>query len=168
MFSKKSLKILRGFDEQFRVASDFDFAIRLASLGKFESTTNLIGYYLDSNEGASTRKDGVQAQEREAIYARYGAFHKSDPTLLHNIRKFDLDRVFVHDRIYTLRECTSNLDYIFEKNHSEESLSQWVTRWKTRNNNNRANTLIFYIKKRKMRKIIKFFIDYFRKGARRP
>lgn len=90
MFLKKDLKILRGFDEQFQIASDFDFCIRLSTLGTVGYSSELLGYYLNNGQGASTQRGSRQPFEREAIYMRYGNYSKIDLEKFMQVHLYDL------------------------------------------------------------------------------
>jgi len=72
MFRKNIVEKINYFDEQFISAADFDFAVRLAFVGEVRSTQNLLGYFLDSQSGLSTKLDSVGPVERSVIQLRYG------------------------------------------------------------------------------------------------
>ncbi len=66
------------WDEQFRVAGDYDFCARLAFEGHGVPVRRTLGYYLNDGSGLSTDQYGDQRVEGAALYWRYGAFDKVD------------------------------------------------------------------------------------------
>jgi hypothetical protein len=81
MFRKEILHKVGFFDEQFEIAADFDFAIRVARYGKVYFLQQLLGYYLDSGVGASTSPGIKQPIERTVIQMRYGAYFDIEQNL---------------------------------------------------------------------------------------
>ena len=69
-------RAIGGWDEQFSVAADFDFAIRLALQADGVRTDGMLGAYLDEGTGLSTSRNGVQESEGAAILLRYGIYDK--------------------------------------------------------------------------------------------
>ena len=66
------------FDEQFRVAGDFDFQIRASRLGDVKSLNSPIGEYLYIGKGLST--SGIMQQiETQIVYRRYNIVDKIIP-----------------------------------------------------------------------------------------
>lgn len=112
MFDSRTLESLKGFDEQFKVASDFDFAVRLSSVGTIGYTTNNLGAYLNSRSGASTSRNSIQPIERDSIYLRYRALDKVDVSLLPSSLDFDLDHAIIQNRKYKLHEVVPGLEMI--------------------------------------------------------
>ena len=78
MFRKSLLKKAGLFDEQFRVANDFDLAMRLLYHGKAQVLPDNLGYFLDEGEGASTRKGSLCPVESTVIQLRYGIYDQID------------------------------------------------------------------------------------------
>jgi hypothetical protein len=112
MFQKRDLSILRGFDEQFAVAGDFDFAVRLTSLGRVGYTDNLLGYYLNARKGLSTSHSSIQPAEREIIYLRYGIVKKIDYSILIKAAIFDFTGVYVLGKKYLIQDSMKNFNHI--------------------------------------------------------
>lgn len=86
-----------GWDEQFAVASDFDFAIRLALSGEGRKADGLLGYYLNDWSGLSTSPSGPQPTEATAIMIRYGTYSRVDLSRVHEARQFDVNDLHVGD-----------------------------------------------------------------------
>jgi GT2 family glycosyltransferase len=98
MFKKNLCNKIGFFDEQFKVAGDFDFAIRLALQSKGKMIKENLGYYLNKN-GLSTRPNSLQPIEKDQICFRYGIFDKIEkkniPYLLdYNVKNFLYQRKY--------------------------------------------------------------------------
>jgi len=98
MFKKNLCNKIGFFDEQFKVAGDFDFAIRLALKSKGKMIKENLGYYLNKN-GLSTRPNSLQSIEKDQICFRYGIFDKIEkkniPYLLdYNVKNFLYQRKY--------------------------------------------------------------------------
>jgi GT2 family glycosyltransferase len=76
MFRKALCERVGYFDEQFRCAADYDFAIRLARVSDIKFVDYVDGYFLDEGRGISTSGDGVQPTERTVVEHRFGLFDK--------------------------------------------------------------------------------------------
>jgi len=66
------------FDEQLKVALDYEYILRLTSLGeKFKKTPGIMGYFLNQHSGLSTTVNTTASDvERDVIYHRYSIFDK--------------------------------------------------------------------------------------------
>ena len=78
MFRKSLCKKAGFFDEQFKCANDFDFAVRLAMHGKIYCLQKNLGYFLNEGMGASTRPNSICPIERTVIELRYGVYDLVD------------------------------------------------------------------------------------------
>lgn len=112
MFRKRDLSLLKGFDEKFLVAADFDFAIRLTSLGTVGYTKELLGYYLNQGKGLSTSRDSSLELERERIYLRYGVLKKLDFALLPEASNFDFSHVTVAGENFAVVNSMKNFEEV--------------------------------------------------------
>jgi glycosyltransferase involved in cell wall biosynthesis len=119
MFRRSCLNILKGFDEQFEVAGDFDFCVRLASLGPVAYCLETLGYYLNERKGISTSKLSVQPVERDAIYCRYGALDLVDVSNLPISLNYDLKNIKIKGRLHPLTKTLMNYENIRQSNSSE-------------------------------------------------
>lgn len=100
MFSRRAFEATGFFDEQFRAALDYDYALRL--MGRFtpERTQSVLGTYFDGGIGLSTGSTSVQPVERTAIRLRYGIYDDLDVTLIPEaLAGYDLRRVVVGDAV---------------------------------------------------------------------
>lgn len=150
MFRKSCLDILRGFDEQFEVASDFDFCVRLTTLGNVGYTNELLGYYLNSQTGASTSKNSSLPSEREAIYLRYGIYDKLYLPLINNTYRYDLRRLMILGKKFNLENCLSNYDNLIFRNSTNLTLRQWRRKITSLHRSLRIQTFLFYLYKPKV------------------
>ena len=110
MFRKEITHKIGMFDEQFHSAADFDFAIRLALVGKCVSTNNLLGYFLDENLGLSTRENSIGPIERSVIQLRYGVLGMFNVTHLHGIHKYAISLLKSGEDWYPLSELIENYE----------------------------------------------------------
>jgi hypothetical protein len=83
------------FDEQFQVAADMEFSLRLAAKGiRMNRCEGLLGWFTDASEGLSTREGGrTSAVERTAVQLRYGVFDKVRPELLEAAKQYRSDAI---------------------------------------------------------------------------
>lgn len=83
------------YDEQFRVAADMEYSLRLAVMGlPMVRTGGLLGYFTDAAQGLSTRQGATESTvERTAVQLRYGVFDKVDPAQLEAAQAFRLDAI---------------------------------------------------------------------------
>jgi glycosyltransferase involved in cell wall biosynthesis len=84
---------LGGWDEQFRMGADFDWAIRLAIASEGVKTEGLLGYYLDEGAGLSTAPVTWQPVERTMLELRYGIYDKVELPHLRAAKRYRLDAV---------------------------------------------------------------------------
>ena len=100
MFKKNSCRKIGFFDEQFKVAGDFDFAIRLALESNGKMVNENLGYYLNAGRGLSTKSNSSQSIEKDQVCFRYGIFDKIEkkniPYLLdYNVNNFLYKKKYV-------------------------------------------------------------------------
>jgi hypothetical protein len=93
MFKKNLCNKIGFFDEQFKVAGDFDFAIRLALVSNGKMVKENLGFYLNAQNGLSTSLNSLQPIEKDQVCFRYGIFDKIEkkniPYLLdYNVKNF--------------------------------------------------------------------------------
>jgi glycosyltransferase involved in cell wall biosynthesis len=112
MFRRSLLHVLKGFDEQFSVAADFDFSIRLASVGSVAYCQDVLGYYLDNRQGASTSRKSVQPIERDAILMRYGAVELIEVSKLPSSLMFDFTSIHVEDETFPIESSLNGFNEI--------------------------------------------------------
>lgn len=87
------------FDEQFGVAGDFDFQIRLARAFALAKTPGILGLYLDGDLQKLTRSSDRLHIERTAIEYRYAIFDKLDLTYLARaLRAIEIDHLLWYDQ----------------------------------------------------------------------
>jgi len=76
MFRRAIYLAIGGFDEQFRSAADFDFALRLAHKGTIGHISSSLGVFLNAGTGLSTSFNAVHVYERTSVEIRYGLTNK--------------------------------------------------------------------------------------------
>lgn len=77
-FVKKEIKFVNYFDEQFKVAGDFDFQVRRAFEGEFKKLEKNGGIYFDNSQGLST-SGFSQLIEEQVVNLRYNIKDKIYP-----------------------------------------------------------------------------------------
>lgn len=88
------------FDEQLRVAGDFDLAVRLALHGRGIPSSASLGVYFDDGGGLST-SGGTQAVERTAVILRYGIYDKLEPALVPAACRYVIPMLLLPDGTWT-------------------------------------------------------------------
>ena len=96
------------FDEQFKVAGDFDFQIRFASKYSVDILNVAVGEYLSLQEGLSTGSI-IQEIEGQVIYSRYCVVDKALPLASMILSKYDYKpSQFMLDKIaFDVKEMVS-------------------------------------------------------------
>lgn len=109
------------FDEQFKVAGDFDFQIRFASKYSVDILNVAVGEYLSLQEGLSTGSI-IQEIEGQVIYSRYCVVDKVFPLAFMILSKYDYNpSQFVLDKIaFDVKEMVS-VNEICETNSSRKT-----------------------------------------------
>ncbi len=119
MFKAECLSTLIGFDEQFLVAGDFDFAVRLSSIGSVGICEENLGFYLNNGVGASTTRSSLQVIERDRVLIRYGAMDLIDVKYLPNSTFFDVTKIHVLDNTHRVADVCKNFMHIRDCNLQE-------------------------------------------------
>ena len=122
-FSKKE-RFKNNFDEQFKVAGDFDFQIRRAYEGKIEKISTNAGIYFDNSQGLST-SGFVQLLEEQVVNLRYNIKDKLYPFFSFFIKfttyePFDLT---IYGKKIHISDACENYDKICQ-NNSDIALSK--------------------------------------------
>lgn len=115
MFRKEILHKVGFFDEQFEIAADFDFAIRVARYGKVYFLQQLLGYYLDSGVGASTSPGIKQPIERTVIQMRYGAYLDIDHKFASLTGNYIVSQIKLGRRLIPIAKFFKDYDSYIEK-----------------------------------------------------
>jgi len=81
------------FDEQFIVASDFEFVMRLVFFNEqLQKTSGILGYFLNNQSGLSTNLNSNLSEiERNVIYKRYGILDKIKPEFESLSKNYEID-----------------------------------------------------------------------------
>jgi glycosyltransferase involved in cell wall biosynthesis len=115
MFRKEILHKVGFFDEQFEIAADFDFAIRVARYGKVYFLQQLLGYYLDSGVGASTSPGIKQPIERTVIQMRYGAYLDIEQNLSCLTGNYTVSQMKLGKRLIPIAKFFEDYDIYIQK-----------------------------------------------------
>jgi hypothetical protein len=117
------------FDEQFKVAGDFDFQIRFASLGRIEILNKYVGEYLNIGTGLSTSSI-LQEIEAQLIYRRYSIVDKLIPfsSSLCSRYGYFVNSIITDNKLNDISEVELNIDSIRRMN-SVRSQTLKVQAW---------------------------------------
>jgi GT2 family glycosyltransferase len=115
MFKKKLCKKIGFFDEQFRVAGDFDFAIRLALKSKGKLVNENLGYYLNAQKGLSTKLNSIQPIEKDVICMRYGIFEKVETKSLPDFMNYNLRCLLYKKKLIPIEKLYKNYQFYIKK-----------------------------------------------------
>jgi hypothetical protein len=110
MFKKNLWYKLGFFDEQFKIAGDFDFAIRLALSSKGKMVRQNLGYYLNSQQGLSTKPNRLQSIETDQIYFRYGIFDKIKKINVPYLLNFKVKSLLYRNKFTPINKFLKNYD----------------------------------------------------------
>ena len=119
MFKKDLWKKIGFFDEQFKIAGDFDFAIRLALVSKGKMVVKNLGYYLNSQKGLSTKPNRLQNIEKDQICFRYGIFDKIEKKNLQHLLSFEVKNLLYNGRFRSINKFLKNYNQFVEKRIAE-------------------------------------------------
>lgn len=115
MFKKDLWRKIGFFDEQFKIAGDFDFAIRLALVSKGKMVVKNLGYYLNSQKGLSTKPNRLQNIEKDQICFRYGIFDKIEKKNLQHLLSFEVKNLLYNGRFRSINKFLKNYNQFVEK-----------------------------------------------------
>lgn len=77
IFTKSFYQKVGPFDEQFKIAGDFDWCVRAAKVGEFRLSKEIAGEFIKDGSGLSGRQSrSLQDMENNIIYQRYGVLDK--------------------------------------------------------------------------------------------
>jgi len=81
------------FDEQFRLVSDYEFQLRVASSYPLVKATPILGYYLEHAGHKLSSNRRLQTKERTAVELRYRLYRQLLLHMLPFIGKYRIDQV---------------------------------------------------------------------------
>ena len=115
MFRKSLLEKAGLFDEQFRVANDFDLAMRLLYYGKAHILPDNLGYFLDEGEGASTKKGSLCPVESTVIQLRYGIYDQIDYQFVPAALKYNIYHLKINGKWVPVSQFIPDYETMLEK-----------------------------------------------------
>jgi len=131
MFRKKMCEKAGIFDEQFRCANDYDFAIRLMYHGKLEVINENLGYFLDEGKGASTRPDSICPVESTVIQLRYGNYDYIDYRYLPPALKYNIYNLKMGDEWIPVADIIPHYESMLEEKFENLSTRGFYLKLKT-------------------------------------
>ncbi len=77
IFTKSLYEKVGPFDEQFKIAGDFDWCVRAAKVSEFKLSKEIAGEFIKDGSGLSGRQSmSLQEVENNIIYRRYSVLNK--------------------------------------------------------------------------------------------
>jgi hypothetical protein len=76
IFKKSLFEKVGPFDEQFKIAGDFDWCVRAAKISKFIKSEEVAGLFMNNGTSLSGSKNKLQGEENNTIYKKHGVFDK--------------------------------------------------------------------------------------------
>jgi glycosyltransferase involved in cell wall biosynthesis len=116
MFRRSDVDRIGYFDENLKSGADFDFALRLLTVGKSKSTSELLGYYLNEGLGASTRPNSLQPIERTVIQMRYGLYDSIDYSLIPFTNTYSIPNLKFNGKLYNIQELLPEYHDLYSRN----------------------------------------------------
>ena len=138
MFRKKILQKTGYFDEQFKSAVDFDFAIRLALHGQAMHIPWSLGYFLNEGKGLSTKTSSRNDIERTAIELRYGIYDKMDYNFLPEATsQYNILNILQQNKLYHVSKFVPQYEDFIQKRKKmwfNKGIKRFYTLYKKQNN----------------------------------
>lgn len=107
MFKRDVIKKIGLFDEQLISGADFDFAMRLSRSFQGYHINKNLGYYLNTGNGLSTKKNSLQELERTVVELRYG-LKILQPELVEKAKdNYDINNIIVNKEKHSV-DCFIN------------------------------------------------------------
>lgn len=98
MFTKKTFEIVGPFDEQFKIAGDFDWCARAASLNlHFACGKELSGIFRVDGSGLSSGGKELQVVENNIVYTRQKAYNKILKSNSNFTEKYNPSLIYFHN-----------------------------------------------------------------------
>lgn len=113
VFRKNVFSKYGYFDEQFSVALDYEFVVRLAfSNEKFIKAQDILGYFYNNQTGLSTIKNSIVSDhERNIIYHRYAIYDKVQHISLDVLEKYEIESIYNFGKKLNLQDFGITPDY---------------------------------------------------------
>jgi hypothetical protein len=95
MWRKEIAALVGYFDEQLKVAADFDFSLRVALNDfKMQRAKHFLGYFTNAGEGLSSSGGArLTAIETTMLQLRYAIYDKVRPDYLDEARKYNISNI---------------------------------------------------------------------------
>lgn len=93
MWRKSLHEEIGYFDDQFKLAADYEFQIRGARVGKLKKGDFILGCYLSGDPNRLSKNTELQQTEVAAIERRYGIYYKMNVFFAHKANKYDINHV---------------------------------------------------------------------------
>jgi hypothetical protein len=123
MFKKNLWSKLGFFDEQFKIAGDFDFAIRLALSSSGKMINENLGYYLNNKKGLSTRAGRSQSIEKDQVHFRYGIFNKVEKKNFQHLLGFEARQLLFHKKFTPINKFLKQYEKFIKKRIIDRELA---------------------------------------------
>ena len=95
IFTKSLYKKVGPFDEQFKIAGDFDWCVRAAKVTEFKLSKEIAGKFIKDGSGLSGRQsNSLQEVENNIIYKRYGSLDKMKKVDNKLLKRYNLSKIY--------------------------------------------------------------------------
>ena len=93
LFSRSFHKKVGPFDEQFKIAGDFEWQTRAAKVGNFALSQEVSGEYLTDQTGLSGTGHKIHYVENDVVYLRHGVLDKVQMVDKHLMKEYSIEDV---------------------------------------------------------------------------
>jgi len=102
IFTKSFYRKVGPFDEQFKIAGDFDWCIRAAKINDFKLSEKIAGEFSVSRGALSSGKNPLREAENNVIYKRHSIFDKVKKVDRKLESLYDPKKIFCSDKSFEL------------------------------------------------------------------
>jgi len=98
IFTKSLCKKVGPFDEQFKIAGDFDWCVRAAKIGEFKPSREIAGEFAVYRASLSSGKNPLRETENNIIYKRNNILDKIGEIDKRLETHYDPNKIFCSDK----------------------------------------------------------------------
>lgn len=99
MFKKNFYQKVGPFDEQFKIAGDFEWCVRAAKIGNFSLSSEIGGIFVNEGSSLSGGYNPVQFAENNIIYIRHHISGKTHQVSQELLKQYDPNKIFYTPKI---------------------------------------------------------------------
>lgn len=98
IFTESLYQRVGPFDEQFKIAGDFDWCVRAAKVSDFKLSKEIAGEFINEGVGLSGSKDLLHRIENNIIYKRHNIYDKIEKVDEELMAKYAVDKIYHRGR----------------------------------------------------------------------